>query len=94
MTTARAPILAPVCLVLGALLGMAGTFVQSPTLRGLAWGVDGVALVIAGALLVVHHLRQGQDVVAAGFIVFTVGQGSRGSMVFVKRLTRAVDAAG
>ncbi len=62
-------------LVVGALLGMAGTFVSSAPLRGLAWGLDGVALVIAGALLTVHHVRRGNDAVAAGFIVFVVGEG-------------------
>jgi hypothetical protein len=30
--------------------------------------------VTAGALLLVHHFRQGHDVVAAGFVVFTAGQ--------------------
>src|SRR4030095_1563038 len=71
----RPPILAPICLVVGALLGLAGTFIPSPSLRGLAWGLDGVALVTAGAVLLVYHFRQGHDVVAAGFVVFTVGQG-------------------
>ncbi len=70
----RPPVLAPICLVSGALLGMVGTFMPSPGLRGLAWGFDGVALVVAGALLLVHFLRAGRDDVAAGFAVFTVGQ--------------------
>jgi hypothetical protein len=70
----RPPILAPICLVVGALLGLAGTFMTSPSLRGLAWGLDGVALVTAGAILLVYHFRQGHDLVAAGFAVFTVGQ--------------------
>lgn len=68
------PIIAPAGLILGALLGLAGTFVPSPSLRGLAWGIDGVALVTAGAVLLVHHFRQGHDLVASGFVVFTVGQ--------------------
>jgi hypothetical protein len=70
----RPSVVAPICLVLGAALGLAGTFVPSAALRGLAWGIDGVALVIAGAILTIHHLRQDRDLVAAGFIVFTVGQ--------------------
>lgn len=67
--------IASICLVLGALLGMAGTFLPSESLRGLAWGFDGALLVIAGAILFVQFLRQQQDLVAAGFLVFTVGQG-------------------
>ena len=70
----RPPILAPVCLVVGALLGLAGSFMPSRSMRALAWGVDGAALVTAGAVLFVYHLRQGHDMVASGFLVFTVGQ--------------------
>ena len=66
--------LASTCLVLGALLGMAGTFVPSESLRGLAWGLDGALLVTAAAILSVQFFRQQQDMVAAGFLVFMVGQ--------------------
>ena len=61
-------------LVIGALLGMAGSFAPSPALRGLAWGVDGVALIVGSALLVVHHLRRGHEQLAAGFLVFLAGE--------------------
>jgi hypothetical protein len=54
---------------------MAGTFAPSAALRGLAWGIDGIALVVAGAVLAVYFFRQGRDMVAAGFIVFAVGEG-------------------
>lgn len=53
---------------------MAGTFVPSASLRGLLWGLDGIALIVATAMLAIHHLRRGNDVVAAGFLVFVVGQ--------------------
>lgn len=65
---------AAVGLIIGALLGMAGTFAPSAALRGLAWGVDGIAIVVGSALLVVHHLREGNDQVAAGFLVFLAGE--------------------
>ena len=61
-------------LVLGALLGMAGTFAPSAALRGLAWTVDGIAIIIGCALLVVHHVREGNDQLAAGFLVFLAGE--------------------
>ena len=54
---------------------MAGTFAPSDALRGIAWGIDGVALVMAGALLTLMFYRSGEDLVAAGFLVFVVGQG-------------------
>jgi hypothetical protein len=60
-------------LVIGSVLGLAGTFAPSPV-RGLLWGLDGVALVVATALLAIHYLRKGNDVVAAGFVVFVVGE--------------------
>jgi len=61
-------------LVIGALLGMAGSVVPSPELRGLAWGIDGTALVVASALLAVHHLRRRDEQLAAGFLVFLAGE--------------------
>src|SRR3954454_4650461 len=67
-------LIAPSGLVIGAVLGMAGTFVPSASLRGLLWGLDGIALIVATALLTVHHFRRGNDVVAAGFLVFVVGE--------------------
>ena len=67
-------VVAAPALVIGAVLGMAGTFTSSAGLRGLAWGIDGTALVVASAVLVVHHLRKGHDLLAAGFVVFLAGE--------------------
>ncbi|MFO1468492.1 MAG: hypothetical protein U1F35_18960 [Steroidobacteraceae bacterium] len=72
--TERPSTIAPVCLVIGALLGLAGSFAPSDSLRGLAWGIDGTALIVAAALLAVHCLRQGYQSVGAGFLVFIAGQ--------------------
>jgi hypothetical protein len=60
--------------VIGAVVGIAGTFAPSASLRGLAWGIDGTALVVAAALLTVHYFRRGNDLAAAGFLVFLVGE--------------------
>lgn len=65
---------APVCLVLGALFGLAGSVVPSAPLRSLAWGLDGTLLVVAAALLAVYCQRQNLDLLAAGFLVFLAGQ--------------------
>jgi len=67
--------LASLGLALGGLLGLAGTFAPSDSLRGLAWGIDGLGLVMASALLTVGFLRAGHELVASGFLVFAVGQG-------------------
>ena len=74
MSDQRPRLLAPSGLVIGAVFGMAGTFVRPSSLRGLFWGLDGIALIIATALLTIHHFRRGNDVVAAGFLVFVVGE--------------------
>jgi hypothetical protein len=65
---------AAAALVVGALLGVTGTFVPSVEIRSLSWGIDGTFLVVGSALLAVHHLRQGQEQLAAGFLVFMVGE--------------------
>lgn len=67
--------LAALGLAVGGALGMAGSFAPTDALRGLAWGIDGVSLVIASALLVVIQMRNGRDLLAAGFLVFAIGQG-------------------
>jgi hypothetical protein len=61
-------------LPVGAVLGIAGTFAPSASLRGLAWGLDGTALVVASGLLTLSYFRRGNDLAAAGFLVFAIGQ--------------------
>ncbi|MCC6989470.1 MAG: hypothetical protein IT181_10760 [Acidobacteria bacterium] len=74
MSTERPSTVAPVCLVVGALLGLAGSVAPTASLRGLAWGIDGTALVVAAALLAIHCLCRDYQSVAAGFLVFIAGQ--------------------
>ena len=75
MSDVRLRLIAATGLVVGAVFGMAGTFSPSASLRGLAWGLDGIALVVAAALLTIHYFRRGHDLAAAGFLVFAVGEG-------------------
>ena len=77
-----------ISLVIGALLGMAGTFAPSASARGLAWTVDGTALVVAAALLAVHHLRRGNELAAAGFLVFVAGEA-----LILQSASQSVDAS-
>lgn len=74
MRDSRLRTTAALALVAGALLGMAGSFVPSASLRGVLWGLDGTALVVASGLLAVRCFRLGNDMAAAGFLVFIVGQ--------------------
>ena len=66
--------IAAIALVTGALLGMAGSFAPSDSSRSLLWGLDGIALVVGSALLVVLHARRSRDLFAAGSLVFGFGQ--------------------
>lgn len=59
---------------IGAVFGMAGVFVAQAQLRQAFWLVDGIALVVAASLLTVKYLKKGNDWVAAGFLVFAIGE--------------------
>ncbi|WP_189340559.1 MULTISPECIES: hypothetical protein [unclassified Mesorhizobium] len=61
-------------LAIGGALGMAGTFVASDALRETLWTIDGVAVVVAVALLTLKYQRLGNDLVAAGFLTFLAGE--------------------
>jgi hypothetical protein len=61
-------------LALGAVLGMAGTMVAADNLRAVLWAVDGTALVAATSLLALWQFRKGNEVVAAGFVVYAIGE--------------------
>ena len=69
----RLNLLASASLVVGGVLGMVGSFAP-PAVRGIVWGLDGTALVLGAALLAVHHIRLGNEQLAAGFLVFVAGQ--------------------
>ncbi len=61
-------------LVLGAVLGMAGTLVSSAVLRDELWAIDSTALVMATVILALYFFRKGCDGVAAGFLVYAIGE--------------------
>jgi hypothetical protein len=67
--------IAAVGLFTGGIFGMVGSFVSSESFRGLAWGLDGVGLIVASTLLTVYYFRKGYDALAAGFLIFAIGEG-------------------
>lgn len=73
MSNSRLSVFAAGCLVAGGLLGLAGTFAP-PAVRGVAWGLDGIALVMGALLLAVHHVKLGNEQLAAGFFTYVAGQ--------------------
>ena len=65
---------ASIGLIIGGIFGMAGSMVTPASVRGLAWGIDGLGLILATALLTFYYFRKGQDMTAAGFLVFAIGE--------------------
>jgi len=73
MTNSRLARFAAVSLVVGGLLGLAGSFAP-PAVRGVDWGLDGTALVMGALLLAVHHIKLGNEQLATGFVTYVAGQ--------------------
>jgi len=70
-----ATVVAAIGLVLGGVFGMAGTLVTDQNLRAAFWAIDSVGLVVATSLLALKFFKKGNDCVAAGFLVFAIGEG-------------------
>lgn len=68
-------IVAVIGLALGGVFGLVGTIVTEPNIRAASWGIDGAGLVVATALLTLRFFREGNDFLAAGFLVFAIGEG-------------------
>jgi len=49
--------------------------VAERNLQSAFWAIDGAGLVVATALLALKFFRRGNDIVAAGFLVFAMGEG-------------------
>jgi hypothetical protein len=67
-------VVAIIGLALGGVFGMAGTFVAEPNLRSIFWGIDGLGLVVATTILALKYVRSGRDAVAAGFLIYAIGE--------------------
>ena len=74
MMTHKLNLIAAMGLALGAVLGLAGSMVVQPHLQQILWAIDGAGLVMATSLLSLKFFRKGSDLVAAGFLVFALGE--------------------
>jgi hypothetical protein len=61
-------------LIDGAVLGMAGSVVAASNVRALCWAIDGTGLIVATAILALVHGRSGRLEIAAGFLVYAIGE--------------------
>jgi len=67
-------VIASIGLTLGGVFGLAGTFVGQANLRNMAWEIDSLGLIVATSLLTIKFFRKGCDAIAAGFLVFAIGE--------------------
>ena len=67
-------LLAAIGLALGAILGIAGTMVAARPLQSTFWAIDGVGIIVATALLAVRFSREDRPCLAAGFLVYAIGE--------------------
>lgn len=61
-------------LIAGAVLGMAGSVVSAADVRAVCWAIDSTGLIIATAILAVVYGRNSRLEVAAGFLVYAIGE--------------------
>jgi hypothetical protein len=61
-------------LLVGVVFGMAGNVPQEGWLQTLLYAVSSVGLTAATALLILREARRGDDLVAAGFAIFTIAE--------------------
>jgi hypothetical protein len=67
-------VLVVIGLALGGVFGMVGTAVTATNVRAVSWAIDSVGLIVATALLALKYFRLANDCVAAGFLVFAIGE--------------------
>jgi hypothetical protein len=65
---------AAIGLALGAVFGLIGTVVTDQRVRAGSWAIDSVGLVVATSVLALQYFRKGNDCVAAGYLVFAIGE--------------------
>ncbi|HTK19124.1 MAG TPA: hypothetical protein VL442_06415 [Mucilaginibacter sp.] len=58
----------------GCVLGMTGSFVPSDIARSILWAIDSSGIILASALLALYLSKKGQDIAAAGFIIFAIAE--------------------
>jgi hypothetical protein len=61
-------------LLIGCVLGVAGSVVLYSTFRNVAWATGSAGIILAGALLAMRFFRNGRDGAAAGFLTLAIGE--------------------
>lgn len=68
--------LAVIGLAMGGVFGMAGALVAADAdiVRNTLWAIDSLGLIMAASLLSLKFFRRGNEEVAAGFLMFAIGE--------------------
>ena len=67
--------LAAAGLAIGAIFGLSGSFLtKDPTTQIALYEISSVGLLVASALLTLKFFREGKDLLAAGFLIFALGE--------------------
>lgn len=61
-------------LIAGAVLGIAGSVITAQDVRAVCWAIDSTGLIIATAILALVYGRNGRLEIAAGFLVYAIGE--------------------
>lgn len=66
--------LASVGLAVGAIFGTSGSMFTEPVTQVVQYEISSIGLVVASVLLTLKYLREEKDFIAAGFLVFAIGE--------------------
>ena len=61
-------------LVVGAVLGFSGNFVEQGNVQSVLYGISALGLILSSVLLAVDHASVGHRLAAAGFLVLALGE--------------------
>lgn len=61
-------------LIVGAVLGFAGNFVEQGNTQSVMYGLSAVGLILASVLLAIEHISVGHRLAAAGFALLALGE--------------------
>jgi len=61
-------------LIIGYVLGIAGSFAPSDIVRSITWAIDSAGIMLASCLLTLYYFKKGEEMAAAGFLNFAMAQ--------------------
>lgn len=66
--------IASIGLVIGLVFGITGGMLKDPHWQGISYEISSLGLIYASAMLCILYFRKGADLVAAGWLLFAIGE--------------------